>query len=73
MSRSTRCSISAIAVVILSALALLSAQAPTRPRGGDYLRRPAIAGVPRDIASSRELTRKLLAGIAAHHARRSRS
>lgn len=70
MSRSTRCSISAIAVIILSALALLSAQAPTPTREVaitfDDL---PIAGVlPRDIASSRELTRKLLAGIAAHHA-----
>jgi len=48
----------------------LSAQAPTPTREVaitfDDL---PIAGVlPRDIASSRELTRKLLAGIAAHHA-----
>ena len=74
MSRSIRFSISAIAVSIISALALSTSLGARRlqPSVGrevaitfDDL---PIAGVlPRDIASSRELTRKLLAGIAAHH------
>ena len=73
MFRSTRFSTSAIVVSIISAIALVAADG-ARPEAVagrsvaitfDDL---PIAGVlPRDIASSGELTRKLLAGIAAHH------
>jgi peptidoglycan/xylan/chitin deacetylase (PgdA/CDA1 family) len=74
MFRSTRFSISAIVVSITSAIALVSANGarPQPPVGGrtvaitfDDL--PTAGVLPRDIASSGELTRKLLAGIAAHH------
>jgi peptidoglycan/xylan/chitin deacetylase (PgdA/CDA1 family) len=77
MSRSIRFSIFAIAVSIISASAAARAtfwRAPAWQAG--VAREVAItfddlpiAGVlPRDIHSSRELTRKLLAGVAAHHA-----
>jgi len=74
MFRSTRFSIFAIVVSITSAIALVSANG-ARPQPAVGGRTVAItfddlptAGVlPRDIASSGELTRKLLAGIAAHH------
>jgi peptidoglycan/xylan/chitin deacetylase (PgdA/CDA1 family) len=74
MFRSTRFSISAIVVSIISAIAVVAANG-ARPQPAADGRSVAftfddlpIAGVlPRDIASSGELTRKLLAGIAAHH------
>ena len=74
MFRNTRFSISAIVVSIISAVAIVAASG-ARPQPAADGRRVAItfddlpiAGVlPRDIASSGELTRKLLAGIGAHH------
>jgi peptidoglycan/xylan/chitin deacetylase (PgdA/CDA1 family) len=74
MSRSSRFSISAIVVSIISGFALAKAGAARLPQPAaarsvaitfDDL---PIAGVlPRDIDASRELTRKLLAAVAAHH------
>ena len=74
MSRSSRFSTSAIVVSIISVFALAPAGAARLPQTAaarsvavtfDDL---PIAGVlPRDIDSSRELTRKLLGAIAAHH------
>jgi len=74
MFRSTRFSTSATVVSIISAIALVAADG-ARPQLRADDRRVAItfddlpiAGVlPRDIGSSGDLTRKLLAGIAAHH------
>jgi len=74
MSRSSRFSTSAIVVSIISVFALAPAGAARLPQTAaarsvavtfDDL---PIAGVlPRDIDASRELTRKLLGAIAAHH------
>ena len=74
MSRSSRFSTSAIVVSIISVFALAPASAARLPQTAaarsvavtfDDL---PIAGVlPRDIDASRELTRKLLGAIAAHH------
>ena len=63
MSRNSRCSISAIAVSIIS----LGAQAPSREIAITFDDLPIAGVLPRDIESSRELTRKLLAAITAHH------
>lgn len=63
MSRSTRFSISAIAVSIIS----LGAQAPPFREVAITFDDLPTAGVARDVESSRELTRKLLAAVAAHH------
>ena len=72
MFRSFRCSIFAIAVSIIS---LLTALPVAEKRQSSVAREVAItfddlpiAGVlPRDLEASRELTRKLLAAITAHH------
>ena len=74
MFRSFRFSIFAIAVSIISALALAASPGARRLQPS-VAREVAItfddlpiAGVlPRDIEASRELTRKLLAAVAAHH------
>jgi peptidoglycan/xylan/chitin deacetylase (PgdA/CDA1 family) len=74
MFRSTRFSTSAIVVSIISAIALVGADAARRPQPADgrsvaitFDDLPIAGVLPRDIASSRELTRKLLAGVTAHH------
>ena len=62
-SRSIRCSTFAIAVSIIS----LTAQTPSREVAITFDDLPIAGVLPRDIESSRELTRKLLAAVAAHH------
>jgi peptidoglycan/xylan/chitin deacetylase (PgdA/CDA1 family) len=66
MFRNIRFSIFAIAVSV-STIALLTAQGPVREIAVTFDDLPIAGVLRRDIASSRELTRKLLAAIAAHH------
>ena len=63
MCRSIRFSTFAIAVSIIS----LTAQTPSREVAITFDDLPIAGVLPRDIESSRELTRKLLAAVAAHH------
>jgi peptidoglycan/xylan/chitin deacetylase (PgdA/CDA1 family) len=63
MFRSFRFSTFAIAVSIIS----LGAQAPVREIAITFDDLPIAGVLPRDLETSAELTRKLLAGVAAHH------